>query len=140
MAEIFTERRPTLSVEFLSDDPLPSVMGDESMLKFVVVELMKNALEAIPGNLGKVTISLKNQSAKGKLQMLIRDTGQGIPEHLQPRLFQPFFTTKEHRQGLSLSRAKRYVEFHGGTLELISTSAQGTTFQLELPLGTNGGQ
>jgi signal transduction histidine kinase len=51
-----------------------------------------------------------------------------------PRLFQPFFSTKEHRQGLSLSRAKRYVEFHGGTLELIQSGEKGASFQLELPI------
>lgn len=134
MAEIYADRRPTLSVEFLSDDPLPNVIGDEAMLKFVVSTLMKNALDAVPGA-GKITISLKNQSAKGVVQMLVRDTGPGIPEHLQPRLFQPFFTTKEHRQGLGLSRAKRYVEFHNGDLQLIQTGPQGTLFQLELPLG-----
>lgn len=134
MAEIFVDRRPTLAVEFLSDDPLPDVPGDPTLLKFVVHELIKNAREALPGETGKIVISLKNRSDLGVIQMMVRDSGPGIPEHLAPRLFQPFFSTKEHRQGLSLSRARRYVEFHGGTLEMIQTGADGTTFQIELPL------
>ncbi len=134
MAELFVDRRPTLSVEFLSDDPLPDVPGDASLLRFVIHELLKNALEALPGEMGQITIALKNRSDLGVVQMLIRDSGPGIPEHLAPRLFQPFFSTKEHRQGLSLSRAKRYVELHAGTLELVSTGEKGTMFQIELPL------
>jgi signal transduction histidine kinase len=66
--------------------------------------------------------------------MTVRDTGAGVPPHLLPRVFEPFFTTKEHRQGLSLSRAKRYVELHGGILQLLSSGKDGTIFQMELPL------
>jgi len=134
MADIFVERRPTLAVEFLSDDPLPDISGDPALLRFVVHELLKNAREALPDESGQITISLKNRSDRRVIQLLVRDTGPGIPEHLAPRLFQPFFSTKEHRQGLSLSRAKRYVEFHGGQLEMIQTGNGGTTFQIELPL------
>lgn len=134
MAEIYKNRLPTLSVEFLSDDPLPLISGDLSLLRFVVKELFKNALESMPDQKGQIVISLKNQSSRGYIQLNIRDTGSGIPSHLQSRLFQPFFTTKEHRQGLSLSRARRYAEFHGGELKLVHTSPQGTTFELNLPL------
>lgn len=133
MAELYQDRRPTLSVEFLCDDPLPMIDGDPSLLKFVVHELLKNALEALPNESGKIVISLQHRSDKGQVQLLVKDSGNGIPEHLRPRLFQPFFSTKEHRQGLSLSRVKRYVEFHDGELELVSTGPQGTTFQAEFP-------
>ena len=134
MADLFAERQPTLAVEFLSDDPLPDISGDPALLRFVVHELLKNAREALPGGAGQIVISLKNRSDRGVVQMLVRDSGPGVPEHLAPRLFQPFFSTKEHRQGLSLSRAKRYVEFHGGSLELIQSGTVGAMFQVELPL------
>lgn len=134
MAQLYVDRRPTLSVEFLSDDPLPNIPGDPALLRFAVHELFKNALEALPHETGKILISLKNRSDHGVVQMHVRDSGSGVPEHLVPRVFQPFFSTKEHRQGLSLSRAKRYVEYHGGTLDLLQTNATGTTFQMELPL------
>ncbi|MBV9079592.1 MAG: ATP-binding protein, partial [Elusimicrobia bacterium] len=99
----------------------------------VVRELLKNAVEALPEGAGHVVISLKHVPERGRVQIMVRDSGQGIPDHLRPRLFQPFFTTKEHRQGLSLSRAKRYIEFHNGTLEVIATGPDGTLFQVELP-------
>ncbi len=134
MAEIFMDRRPTTSVELLSDDPMPDVPGDEALLKFVVHELLKNAFEALPNQSGQITISLKNRSDRGKVQFIVRDSGSGVPEHLTPRLFQPFFSTKQHRQGLSLSRARRYVEFHGGTLTFLPSENSGAMFQVELPL------
>lgn len=134
MAEVYVDRRPTLSLEFLSDDPLPDVFGDSELLRFVVHALLQNALEAMPHQTGKIIIALKNKSQDGVVQLLVKDSGGGIPAHLHPRLFQPFMTTKDGRQGLSLSRAKRYAELHGGALEMIGTGAQGTTFQLELPL------
>jgi signal transduction histidine kinase len=134
MAEIYANRRPTLLVEFLSDDPLPEMEGDPMLLKFTIKTLMQNAMEALPMESGRVVIALKNRSDKNAIQLTVRDTGPGVPDHLRPRLFQPFFTTKENRQGLSLSRARRYAELHGGTLALQQTSADGTTFLLELPL------
>ena len=58
--------------------------------------------------------------------MVVKDSGQGIPTYLVPRLYQPFFTSKPGRQGLSLSRTKRYVELHGGQIELLKTGEDGT--------------
>lgn len=134
MAELYAERQPTLQVEFLPDDPLPDVPGDTALIRFVVKELLKNALEAIPNQVGRITVALKNRSDKGVVEMLVKDSGTGIAAHLTPRLFQPFFSTKQNRQGLSLSRAKRYVEFHGGSMQLINSGPTGTTFQVDLPL------
>ena len=134
MAEVYVERRPSLSVEFLSDDPLPYVSGDSELLEFVLKTLFRNALEALPSGAGKIEIVLKNQSDKKQIQIWVRDSGLGVPPHLVPRLFQPFFTTKEGRQGLNLSRARKYVEYHGGTLDVITTNEQGSSFQVVLPL------
>jgi two-component system sensor kinase FixL len=132
MAELYVDRRPTLSFEFIPEDPLPDVRGDKELLDFVIRTLIQNALEAIPNEAGRVAITIRNRSDQGRVEFTIRDTGEGIPDHLVPRLFQPFLTTKTGRQGLSLSRAKRFVELQGGTLSLIETSPQGTTFQMNL--------
>jgi len=51
-----------------------------------------------------------------------------------PKVFQPFFTTKQGRQGLSLSRAKRYVELHGGVLNMVKSNGKGSLFEIRLPL------
>lgn len=134
MADVYADRRASLSVEFLSDDPMPAVPGDASLIKFAIHTLLENALEALPNKSGQIVIALKNLSQDGRVQMTVRDSGAGVPPHLLPRMFEPFFTTKEHRQGLSLSRAKRYVELHGGLLQLLSSDKTGTIFQMDLPL------
>jgi signal transduction histidine kinase len=136
LAALFIDRQPTMSIEFLPDDPLPDVAGDEALLKFAVHVLLQNAIEALPNGVGQITIALKNRSDLGSVQMLVRDTGVGIADHNRARLFQPFFSTKENRQGLSLSRAKRYIEFHGGTLQLLENASNGATFQMEVPIGS----
>ncbi|MCB4756845.1 MAG: HAMP domain-containing histidine kinase, partial [Elusimicrobia bacterium] len=134
MAEVYVDRQPTLSLEFFTDDPLPYVKGDRELLAFLVRTLLRNALETLPNGAGKIEITLKNQSAQGQVQIFVRDSGEGIPSYLLPRLFQPFFTTKDGRQGLNLSRAKKYAEFHGGTLELVKTDKEGTTFRVDLSI------
>jgi signal transduction histidine kinase len=134
VAGIYTDRRPTLGVDVHVDDPLPSVQGDEELLRFVVTALLRNALEAIPNETGQIEITLRNMGNKGQVHLLVKDSGKGVPEHVQPRLFQPFMTTKEGRQGLSLSRARRYVDMHGGQLDVVQTNENGTIFKVELPI------
>ena len=63
----------------------------------------------------------------------ISDNGPGIPEAIQEKIFQPFFSTKEEGTGLGLSIASRIVEKHGGTLTLKSEEGEGTTFTITLP-------
>ena len=75
---------------------------------------------------------------EGRVELFVRDSGSGVPPHLLPRLFEPFFTTKPRRQGLSLSRARRYADYHGGVLELVRTGADGTEFRLSVPLSPAG--
>jgi signal transduction histidine kinase len=134
VARVYIDRRPTLSLEVLSDDPLPSVQGDREMLQFVFKTLLQNALEALPQQSGKIIINIKNMSQRGVVHVVVHDSGIGFPPSFLPRIFQPFLTTKDGRQGLNLSRAKRYVELHGGLLDLVSSGPEGTTFQIELPL------
>jgi signal transduction histidine kinase len=114
---------------------MPDLHGDPQLVSFIARELIKNAVEALPNGAGRVVVALKHLPNRKIIQALFRDSGHGIPENLRDRVFQPFFTTKEHRQGLSLSRARRYAEFHNGTLELLESGGTGTMFQLELPIG-----
>ena len=138
MASLYADRQPTLHFEVLSDDPMPDIHGDPQLVSFIARELIKNAVEALPNGAGRVVVALKHQPQRNVVQVLFRDSGRGIPENVRDRVFQPFFTTKEHRQGLSLSRARRYAEFHNGTLELLESGDGGTLFRLELPIGDAG--
>lgn len=134
MASLYADRQPTLNFDVMADDPLPDVHGDPSMIGFIVRELIRNAVEALPNAAGNVFVQLRHVPESQTVRVLVRDSGRGIPVELVGRLFQPFFTTKANRQGLSLSRAKRYAEFHGGNLQLIESAPGGTLFQLDLPI------
>jgi signal transduction histidine kinase len=134
MGPLYVDRKPTLSVEFHADEDLPLVFGDKSVLQFVVETVLTNALEALPNESGRIGIYLKNRQDRGMVQLVVEDSGQGIPVHLKSRLFEPFFTTKEGRNGLSLSRAHRFVELHGGQMGLVKSSEEGTVIKLELPI------
>lgn len=138
IAQLFGDQPSTLNIELLSDDPLPIVEADRELIQFILRSLLQNAFEALANGTGLISVHIKNCGAGKGIQVWVRDTGTGIPKNIQERLFQPFLTTKEGRSGFSLSRSKRYAELHNGSLTLVDTSAQGSLFQLELPLSREG--
>jgi signal transduction histidine kinase len=98
----------------------------------VLVNLVLNAMQAMPGG-GRLRI--RARSAGGDVVRLeVQDTGPGIPEDARPRVFQPFFSTREGGAGLGLALCKRVVEQHRGRIDF-ETSPSGTCFWLELPVG-----
>lgn len=114
---------------------LPEVRGDADKLRQVFVNMIINALQAMPheGRL-KVRTSL---SAGGDVVVVeISDTGCGIPEEVMPKLFDPFFTTKGTGKGtgLGLSVSHGMVKQHGGTIEVESEVGKGTTFTVGIPV------
>jgi PAS domain S-box-containing protein len=112
----------------LSDDF--TVKLDADKIKRVFVNLLKNAIDAMP-NGGKVTVSSK--SASGALAISVTDTGVGISEDVLSNLFVPLFTTKAQGMGFGLAICKRMIEAHGGTITCTTIKGQGTTFTLTLP-------
>lgn len=108
---------------------LPRVMGSPNKLKQVLVNLCKNALEAMPDG-GMIRLSASHTSEL--VSLCISDTGTGIPEVID--VFQPFETTKQHGTGLGLPIARQIIRAHGGDLVYESKVGQGTTFVLSLPL------
>jgi two-component system, cell cycle sensor histidine kinase and response regulator CckA len=127
----------------LAED-LPAVYGDSSQMEQVFVNLIVNALDAMPdgGGLTIAThVALRNQRDaakrnKGELvQISITDTGVGIPIEIQPAIFEPFFTTKPEGKGtgLGLSSAFGIVRQHGGKIDVSSSPGKGATFTVTLP-------
>jgi signal transduction histidine kinase len=115
---------------------LPKIQADSEQLKEVLVNLVVNACESME-NGGLIVINEEithtpslNQTAVIRLN----DNGPGIPESIQDKILQPFFTTKEEGTGLGLSIAARIVEQHGGWLDLNSKEGEGTTFILSFPI------
>jgi signal transduction histidine kinase len=100
----------------------------------VLVNLVKNAYDAMEKTGGELTIVTR--PAGGQIEVLVADTGPGIPEQDREKVFEPFFTTKEPGKGtgLGLAISQRIMERYGGTLALESRSGQGTTAIVRLPV------
>jgi PAS domain S-box-containing protein len=108
------------------------VKGQPSEIYEVMVNLIKNGLEAMPHG-GFLTISVAHQN--GKVHLTVSDTGHGIPEAHFQRIFEPFFTTKGSKSsGLGLSSCYGIVKKHQGDLHVKSIPGQGTSFTIILPL------
>ena len=115
----------------LSLSPQPaSVMLDESSLRGALMNLILNAIAAMPDG-GKLTITLT--SIDEMLRLTITDTGHGIGEEEVKKVFEPFYTTKEDGLGLGMPYAKKIIEQHGGSISLNSQLGEGTRIQIELP-------
>jgi len=114
---------------------LPDVMVDPGQMQEVFVNLLVNACEAT-GIGGRIVIS-EQEDVIGSLGrgvvISVSDSGPGISEESQEKLFDPFFSTKEEGTGLGLSIAARIVEEHGGRLGVESEEGKGTTFKVTLP-------
>jgi diguanylate cyclase (GGDEF)-like protein/PAS domain S-box-containing protein len=103
---------------------------DENQMKQVFVNVLKNAIEAMPAG-GEVTV--RTERTERLLTVHITDQGSGIPEELASQIGQPFFTTKENGTGLGLMICHNIMESHGGKLSIASMSGGGTTVEIELP-------
>jgi signal transduction histidine kinase len=110
------------------------VHADPDQMSQVFLNLLINAVHAMPDG-GALRISLER--ADGHAQAVIADTGHGIPKEDLPKIFQPFFTTKEAGKGtgLGLTVVHNIVEEHGGTITVESEPGQGATFTITLPAG-----
>jgi len=115
------------------------ISADAAHLKQVLINLIRNATEAIAGE-GRITLRSRadrlrlNGAVRGVAILEVVDTGIGIPPEVEKRLFDPFFSTKETGTGLGLSTAARIVEKHGGLLQYQTRVGHGTTFGIVLPL------
>jgi len=113
------------------DASLPTIRADADHLQQVFVNLITNAVQAMPE--GGV-LSVRTRKDGADVVIWVADTGAGIPEEAMPNLFQPFFTTKEKGIGLGLSVTRSLVEGHRGTINVESHVGQGTTFTVRLPV------
>ncbi len=115
---------------------LPEIQADPAQLKEAIVNLLVNASESMEES-GRIVIQEEHADAPPQGPTLIirfNDNGPGIPEAIQNQIFHPFFTTKGEGTGLGLSITKRILEEHGGSIAFESSSAQGTSFAIMLPV------
>ena len=113
---------------------LPPVLGDETQISQVLVNVVVNAFHAMAEG-GCCQIAANTCTADGKrwVELSVADTGVGIPEEALPRLFDPFYTTKPSGSGLGLAIAYRIMQDHGGLIGVASVPGTGTTVALRFP-------
>ncbi|MFY9816904.1 MAG: ATP-binding protein [Pseudolabrys sp.] len=123
----------TVSTEF--QQGLPQIMADRTLLQQVILNLIKNAIEAMAtGPTAVKTLRLvTTQNANSVVSLSVRDSGPGITPENGTHVFDPFFTTKSSGTGLGLSISQRIIDDHGGELRLTETSSNGCTFEIILP-------
>jgi signal transduction histidine kinase len=109
----------------------PKVRVDKEKMKRVFVNIIKNAIDAMPK--GGV-LEIKCKTLDGKMKIAFKDTGEGIKKELLERLWLPFFTTKAKGMGLGLPVCKRIIEAHGGKILAESQFGKGTTFTIVFPV------
>jgi signal transduction histidine kinase len=120
-----------LEVSIVVEHGIPPLDSDLSMLKRVLVNLIQNAVQAMP-NGGKLTLNAYKE--ENYVIVAVKDNGVGIPEAIKNKLFTPMFTTKSKGQGFGLAVVKRMTEALGGTISFESQEGKGTTFTIRLPL------
>jgi signal transduction histidine kinase len=103
---------------------------DPEPVKRALLNLMKNALQAMPGG-GNLTVRARVEGSR--VQIEVQDDGPGIPPEARERIFEPFYTTKPQGSGLGLAIARKIAEENGGRLEVESETGMGTTFRVTLP-------
>jgi PAS domain S-box-containing protein len=123
-----TARGVTLQLAVGTDCGL--VAFHESTLRRVLLNLVQNALDAMPSG---GTLTVTSHGTPAHVQLVIRDTGSGIPAEQLPKIFEPLYTTKPEGTGLGLYIAQEIVAAHGGQITVESVEGHGTTFTITMP-------
>jgi signal transduction histidine kinase len=122
------------SVELVVDVPrgMPKVRGNRVLLMWALENVMKNALDALAGRGGKISIYAREIGGKS-VSLRIRDTGIGVDPEVRDKIFEPGVSSKTSGWGVGLALSRRIIEgVHGGRIELLQSS-KGTTFEINLP-------
>jgi two-component system sensor histidine kinase HydH len=111
------------------DEPV-IIDGDHDKLQQVVINIVRNSIEALEDTGGEIVIALEREN-EGMICLRIRDDGPGIPEEIRTRVFEPFFSTKPMGTGLGMAICHSLVQQHGGDIEIFAD--HGTVVELRLP-------
>ena len=119
-----------IKVNRVEESPLPELSFDAKQLRQVLINLFKNALEAMPRG-GEITITTRVRGEN--VEVVVADSGEGMPPEVVANLFQPYFTTKAKGTGLGLAISQSIIQEHGGSISVDSTPGQGSAFTIRLP-------
>ncbi|HEX8282181.1 MAG TPA: ATP-binding protein [Pyrinomonadaceae bacterium] len=120
-----------VETRFDGDGEVPPVVGDREALRSLFTNLIINGMHAMEGRGGRLTVGLSAED--GRARVRVSDTGVGIDAEHLPKIFEPYFSTKETGTGLGLAIVKKAVDEHEGSVRVESKPGEGTTFTVELP-------
>jgi PAS domain S-box-containing protein len=127
------ESRPSsVAIRLDLSEHIPQVSGDRVQLQQVVMNLMLNAIEAMKNSGGELVVT-SELTDSGQVLISLSDTGVGLPENKEDRIFEAFFSTKPQGTGMGLAISRSIVESHGGRLWAKGNPERGATFYFELP-------
>jgi len=137
VGSLFAEDARARKVELrLETPPVPAVAGDEGRLRQVLLNLTVNALDATPAG-GWVRLAAR-PAGQNQVELVVEDSGRGIPQEILGRVFEPFFTTKAQGSGLGLPIAHAIVTQHGGSIRAENVPGAGARFVIRLPIARAG--
>ena len=127
-------RQNNTRIELDLERPLPVIWADRTALEQVLVNLLRNAIEAMLGQPPKQrNVVVTTRAQDGGVEVAVKDRGAGVSEEAMSRLFTPFYTSKESGMGLGLAISKKIVEAHQGRIWATHNAHQGSTFHIMLP-------
>ena len=127
-------RQQSIATAFDFADDLPDVMIDRIQIQQVVMNLVRNSVEALV-DVDKRSLTVRTcMPEEASVQIDVVDSGPGLPKDVSNRLFQPFVTTKSGGIGIGLSICKSIIDAHGGRLWTTANAEGGTTFHVSLPV------
>lgn len=130
-------REQSVQLRFNLDPECDLVLADRVQIQQVLVNLFRNALEAMAQSPRRDLIVANAKVADDMVEIAVSDTGSGFHDDVKPKLFQTFFTTKETGMGVGLSISRSIIEAHGGRMWAESNAAGGATFRFTLPAAAN---
>lgn len=130
---LYQEVQPRITLEFTPAPALPPLLLDREQVKRMLLNLLDNALGSMPGR-GTITVSVTGDPAQERVQIIVADTGVGVPDRDKIRIFEPYYSTKRGGTGLGLAIVNSIVAEHQGFLRVEDNVPQGTKFIIYLPM------
>ncbi len=130
---LYKEAQANVKITFKDSAEVPIFKVDKEQMKRVMINLLDNAIAAIDGD-GEIVIDLSYDKEQEMVRIEVSDNGKGIPPEHKMRLFEPYFSTKEHGTGLGLTIASTIISDHNGFIRVQDNKPQGTKFVIELPV------
>ena len=121
-------------IDFVPAPSLPVIRGDLVQIQQVILNVLTNAITAAAAGAHDHVVTVSTRPTAGGVELVVEDSGPGIPEADRVRIFQAFFTTRPDGLGMGLAISRKIVEAHGGRLEVVNTPGPGATFRMELPI------